>query len=181
MFKRIFLLVLSISISVLTFEINGLAQTQSSHFRIISFSVNGKETENFDVFFLLNGKSFKAEKAGNTWNVPAEVQKARWTSSGIRFVSSNFDFSFDNLAVRGYLETDEIKTDYKVQVNTDPTTMGEYLKEMSDKTKRDLGIRHIADVCTVFTLTRLPTIREKATIIADPVALTKVILCNRKN
>lgn len=164
---------------------NGMAQVQAQakHFRIISFSVDGKETENFDVFFLLDGKSIKAAKSGNRVSVPPEVQKAHWNSSGIRFLSSDLEIDFDNLAFRGYAETDEIKTDYKVQISTDPAKIAEYLKGMSDKSKRDLGIRQSSDVCRLFSLTRLPEVREKenATIIADPVTLTKITRCGANN
>ncbi|MGD9562513.1 MAG: hypothetical protein AB7F88_09875 [Pyrinomonadaceae bacterium] len=160
---------------------NGMAQAQANHFRIISFSIDGKETENFDVFFLLDGKSIEAAKSGNCVSVPPALQKADWNSSGIRFVSSNLAISFDNLAFRGYAETDEIKTDYKVQIYTDPAKIFEYLKGMSDKSKRDLGIRQPSDVCGLFVLSRLPEVRENAMIIADPVTLTKITRCGGSN
>jgi hypothetical protein len=153
------------------------AQTQTKRFRIVSFTINGVEVTNFDVFFLIDGKCIKPNRTGNIIFVPPEVQQTASTSSGIRFVGSNFDFTFSNLAFKGYEDSDEVKSDYIIEVSTDPLEIKRQLDQMSDKSKHGLGIRNSRDICTVLSLTRLPTLRQDSKLIADPVTITKVVWC----
>ncbi len=168
------------SIVMIVLGSDGLAQAAMRSFRITSFSINGNEVTNFEVFFLLNGKYRKPDRLGNTILVPFEIQEASAASSGIRFVSSNLDFTYDNLAFGGYVDSDEVKSDYRVEANTDPAIIKRLLKQMSNKSRRGLGIYNSRDICAVFALTRLPRLRENSILIADPVTLTRVQRCGSK-
>ncbi len=121
---------------------NAFAQSPTKHFRILSFSINGDKVSDFDVFLLLNGKWIKPDRDGDTIRVPLAVQEASVESSGIRFVSSNLEFAYDNLWFSGYDDSDEVKSNYRVEVSTDPALIKRRLEEMSDKSKRGLRIKN---------------------------------------
>jgi hypothetical protein len=128
---------------------------QETYFKIVSFKVDGKEVKDYSVGFAVGDKPIVPSRSGIKIYVPKEVREA--DNAAIKFQSSIYSFTFAPLGVRGYLDSDEVKVDFAVEVETGSfITDGPFTKD-KDKLK------------AVYKLTTLPRIPLNSRLIADPI------------
>jgi len=103
--------------------------SQKRHFRITSFVVDGREIPNIKAIFLLDGQEIVPENVDGLIYEPDEMQEAPYEKSGMRFTAPNIDFVFNNVRFKGYLDTDDVTSDYEISITTDPAKLKQILKD----------------------------------------------------
>lgn len=153
-------------------------QTETAHFQITSLLVDGHEVAQFELRFLIKDRELIPKRDGRNYFVPKEVYEALAPDRGIRFIGNNFDFTLQNFTLKGYLDSDKIKSDYAVKVDTIPHQIElRHLSQLTKKEKRSLGIRSYKDVCAVFTFTPSNLVVVKSEMIVDPITTKTYQLC----
>lgn len=92
-----------------------LAQDKS--FRILSFTLDGKEVSEYTISFQVGEKRFIPAREGNKIFVPDEVSGANEGTT--EFQSSGYAFEFPFL-MKGYGETDRVKSDVDIGIDNYP-------------------------------------------------------------
>ena len=140
---------------IFVFSFSDNVMAQETYFKIVSFKIDGKEVKDYSVGFAVDDKPIVPSRLGNKIYVPKEVREA--DTSAIKFQASIYSFTFAPLGVRGYLDSDEVKVDFAVEVETGSfITDGPFTKD-KDKLK------------AVYKLTTLPRIPLNSRLIADPI------------
>ncbi|MGD9562512.1 MAG: hypothetical protein AB7F88_09870 [Pyrinomonadaceae bacterium] len=156
------------------------SDSAARRFRITSFLLNGQEMSNFEVRFIVKGREITPEREGETILVPDEVYKASWKDSGVRFMGNGFDFTLNNVVMKGYLDSDQVKADYKVRIDTNPLEIERrHISQLTKKEKRSLGIRSYRDVCAVYTFAPTNLTVENSDMIVDPVVTKRFNFCKK--
>jgi hypothetical protein len=160
-------------------------QTEKRRFRITSILVNGQEVPNFRILFLVTGREITPEKQDGIFFVPDEVYKAPWQEKGVRIIAENLDVILNKMSMNGYLDSDDIKADYEINIDTIPLEIeAKHISKLNKRDKRSLGIRSYKDVCAVYSLA--PSNIEvnkvnKPNLIVDPITIKQFNLCKTKN
>lgn len=124
---------------------------QDAHFRILHFTIDGQNIDEFCVSFLVGKNVYVAKRHNDVIQVPKEVGIAGAVS--IQFEAGGDKFAFGPFGGFGYLEGDEIKEDFSVAVTKHP----------------ELG-------CSRYVLTRVPVVRKGSEKLAN---LVNFIVNNR--
>ncbi len=175
-----FVILLTIGTSYAQNSVNSAPEKR--HFRITSFLVDGREVSGIKVLFLLNGKEIVPDNKDGVILVPDEMVDAPWEKSGMRFTAPSIDFVLENVVLQGYLDSDNVTSDYKISIDTTPIEINKQVSKLSIKEKRSLGIRTYKDVCEVNTLTASNIVvkNPNPNLIVDPVTSRGFKLCKRK-
>lgn len=151
------------------------------HFQIASLLVDGREVAEFDLRFLVNGREIEPKREGRKFFVPGEVYEASRQDSGLRFTGENFDFTLNYITLKGYLDSDKIKWDYTVRVDTIPREIKlNHVSQLTEKEKRSLGIHSYKDVCAVYSIAPSNLVVNSPQLIVDPVTTKQFRLCKTR-
>ncbi len=106
---------------------------------------------------------------------------APWEKSGVRFTAPSIDFVLENVVLQGYLDSDNVTSDYKISIDTTPIEINKQVSKLRKKEKRSLGIRSYKDVCAVYTVTGDIVVKNRnPNLIVDPITTREFRLCMRK-
>jgi hypothetical protein len=156
------LVILGIFFAGTVITLQGQGPEQRS-FRVLSFAVDGKETTDYSVWFRIDKDLIKAVRNGDQVLVP---QKKGANKMSVEFRVLTHRVVISDVESIGYLESDKIKEDLKIEIDTPPFSDPRLVRRLS---------KH--KVCAVHSVTGVPTITPKSRLIADPVKFTFVILC----
>ncbi len=152
------------------------SQVEKRHF-LMSLVINGHYVTQYDLRFLVRGREIVPERDNDRFLVPDEVLRASWQESGVRFVGTDFDFTFENLLLKGYGDSDGVKSDYTMRIEDDPLLIKQHISNLTKKERYSLGIRTYKNVCLVFTLEPSNLVVNNPDLIVDPVTTRGYRFC----
>ncbi len=129
-----------------------LAQDKS--FRILSFTLDGKEISEYTISYKVGEKQLIPVREGNRIFVPAEVSGANKGTT--KFQSSGYTFEFPFL-MGGYSETDEVKSDVDIGIDNYPFELKVSNPKLFKKFK------------TIYFQRGVPTVAPNSNLIVDPI------------
>lgn len=129
-----------------------LAQDKS--FQILSFTLDGKEVNEYTISFKVGEKQFIPVKEGKRIFVPKEVSEANEGTT--KFQSSGYTFEFRFL-IRGYNETDRVKSDVEIGIDNYPFEL-----EVSNR-------KWARQFKTLYFIRGVPTVAPNSYLIVDPI------------
>jgi len=150
-------------------------QSEKKHFRIVPFMLNGQEVSSFKIVFIVDGREIIPEKLNGLIFVPNEVDEAPDEKKSMRLTVDDSDFVFNNMAFRGYLDSDDVKSDYELHIDTIPLNINtKHVSRLTKKERRAFRIKTYKDVCAVYwwTASNLVVV-NKPNLIVDPITTTE--------
>ena len=133
------------------------AVAQRNHFKILSFSKDGKSVTDYSVAFEINGQRLEPDRNGDTVYVPVAAQEAE--AVNIVFTAKGFEFGFGPLQFQGYTEADQVRADYVVEIDTPPFKKSAFV-----------GKHDASKYRAIYYLKRIPTVPAGSHLIADPIS-----------
>jgi hypothetical protein len=125
---------------------------QNHYFKILTFTINGMEFKDYVVTFEVNGKEIVPERSANKIFVPLEVEESNFV--GIKFKALRYEVTFAPLGIDGYVDSDEVKVDFSVDVDSQSPACRKVKK---------------GKCRVVYSLKTFPTLSPGSHLIADPV------------
>jgi hypothetical protein len=167
----------SLILIVLTGALHGQAVR---HFQLPSFLMDDHQVTEFHLHFVVNGREINADRKDGYFVVPDDVYEASGEDNGMRFIGNGFDFTLEHILFRGYVETDKVKEDPGLRIDTIPAEIErKHVAFLTKKDKRSLGIRSYKDVCAVYMLTASTTVITGSDMIVDPITTKQYKLCRK--
>ena len=128
---------------------------QDKCFRILSFTLDGKEISEYTISYTVGEKQFIPVREGSKILVPTEVSEA--SKGTTKFESSGYTFEFPFL-MDGYSETDRVKSDVDIGIDNYPFEI-----EVSNP-------KFLKKFKTIYFLRGVPTIApNNPNLIVDPI------------
>lgn len=143
------------------------ANGQDRSFRIVTFTLNGEPVKDFAIAFELNGKTVFPHRVDNTIFVPTEIAKAE--NVAMVFDISGFHFSFPSGQL-GYVESDDLKVDMAVEIDTPPFD--------PKWVEKKWGGKKLRKICAIYSLTGVPQFTPGPSYrIVDPITTSILTRC----
>lgn len=150
-------LFLSILLAILCFC--SAAKAQDNYFRILSFTLDGKEVENYSVLFVVNDKEIVPVRQGNKVIIPNEVRDAE--KSTIKFQAACYSFEYPVSPNLGYNEESKVQADINIGIDNKPF---EFKIDSRDK-------KYFKKFKTMYFIQGAPSVKPgtSSLLIVDPV------------
>lgn len=129
-----------------------LAQNES--FRILNFTLDGKEISEYTITFKVGEKRFAPVREGDRIFVPEEISKA--DKGTTEFQAAGYTFEFPSV-ISGYSETDQVKSDVEIGIDNYPFELN------------DLDRKWVKQFKTLYFLRDVPTVAPNSNLFVDPI------------